>query len=264
MSTPTIDQPGRADTSESWRSTPPHMQSGGSTPFVSAVADDPDKPGDMATDKTDSVTSGERTESPSALSGLTVSVRVDARGLLYFREDSTGLRVEVYDSAGQPIYAGGFPHSNARSTPVDTKQSTTVSDETDITPDSGTEVPTSVDTPEVIIASLLNDVDPNTLSDTQKSLLHSVQGSLSTSRSRLLSTTAIVLDQRKKSQSHREELVWFKEDTAERFTELGDASDNDHLALEKCIQDNIQLLSELGESETAITQLIKKIGVPGI
>ncbi|KAJ7658302.1 hypothetical protein DFH06DRAFT_1327582 [Mycena polygramma] len=235
----------RPSDSQDWRAPPPHMPlpNEDDAGFVTAGSRIPSSPeGHPA-----SYTSGEHTASPGALSGLTATVYTDEHGRRYFRETSTGLRIELFDHTGQPISAEPPAALEQPQNGTDgTKPSTTVSDESDLTPESRSERP-AVDAraerpavpsnPESLLSALLDGLSPDALSLNQHSTLHTIHGALVASRQRLLNTTAV--------------------ETANRFLAFDDAITSDHDALESCIADNIKLLTELGESEAAITRLLR-------
>ncbi|KAJ7884862.1 hypothetical protein B0H13DRAFT_2343497 [Mycena leptocephala] len=265
MSTPLRDNTGRGSERENWRSSPPH-QSLGMPPdngeFVTTPTgiDNLHAP-DPAAGPTSSATSGERTESPGALSGLTAHVSVDPHGRRYFQESSTGLRIEVFDSRGEAIPASPAQRPVSPLAGLDSQPpSTTVSEASDLTPGSAAERPADDTSPRTLISVLLDGLNPSALSLNQRGTLQSVHRHLATSRQRLLNTTAIVLDQRKSNQENRASLAQFRTDTAARFLELGDVLDTDHLTLERCVQDNVELLSELGESEATLTRILTLLG----
>ncbi|KAJ7488628.1 hypothetical protein B0H11DRAFT_2230160 [Mycena galericulata] len=210
MSTHSQDGPGRADASQHWRQPPPHLNPGattGNTPFVSATSQAPALDDDQAQ-------SADRTTSPDAPSGLTARLETDAHGRRFLRELDTGLRIDIVEADGS-IFTGdfGIPQNPAHRTP----DPSTVSDESDITPGSQ---PTAV-SPEAMVNTLIDGIDTNTLSLNQRGMLHTIKGALTTGRTRLLNTTAVVVNQRKDTQELRSALKEFRNETAARILEFG-------------------------------------------
>ncbi|KAJ7086350.1 hypothetical protein B0H15DRAFT_801549 [Mycena belliarum] len=259
----THDNTSTADTSGNWRKDPPpHMAellpSGDASTFLSA-ASQPSAPTENRATSPGSeapASNMDRTSSPEAASGLTAYVAVDSHGQRYLRETGTGLRIDFSNIEAEKLATGPLPAS-------DTKDSTSLSDVSDVTPGT-TDSPPSDAAPEEIIDAMLNGLDPKRLSDAQKALIHSFKGSMSTSRSRLLNTTAVVLDQRKTAQTTRDSLAQFREETSERFHAFAEALDADHAVLEDTIKENLRLLLELGETESNINRLLGQMGATGV
>jgi hypothetical protein len=136
----------------------------------------------------------------------------------------------------------------------------TVSDESDLTPETGSEQINEHSPPEAIVIALMNGLDPKALSLNQRGMLHAVHGALGTSRNRLLNTTAVVINQRKDAAETRASLLQFRDETATKLSEFSKLLDNDHLAMEQCIASNVKLLTEMGESEAAIARLLSTMG----
>ncbi|KAJ6499646.1 hypothetical protein C8R47DRAFT_1211941 [Mycena vitilis] len=267
MSTSPNDNQGRPSDAPDWRATPPHLPDNGSDHFVSMAS----RLSPSTSLRPGSATSGERTTSPSAPTGLSATIETDASGRRYFRETATGLRIDLIDQAGgqvpsSPLAAPGQPQNDTDGP----APSATVSSESDLTPETRSDGATIVSnnghgapvgpTPESMIATLINGLDPQSLSSAQRGMLQTIQGALLTSRQRLLNTTAVVLDQRKVSSETHQSLAQFREETAERFAAFDDIMRSDHHDLDKCIQDNVALLTELGESETAINRILQSMG----
>ncbi|KAJ7099887.1 hypothetical protein B0H15DRAFT_944277 [Mycena belliarum] len=259
-----------ADTSANWRSAtdaadhrrdaPPHLAPGPTPPgdgptFLSARSQPDTRT--ASPNSEEHASTADRTASPDAPSGLTASLAVDANGRRYLRESSTGLRID-FDLSDAELLGMGTPSVDA--TPAgDTKESTSVSDASDLTPDS---VPSS--RPEALIDALINGIDPTQLSAAQQGLIHTFKGALTTGRSRLLNTTAVVLEQRKTAQVTREALIKFREEIADRFQSFAEAVDSDHAQMEDTIKENVRVLIELGETEANIERLLNAMGATGV
>ncbi|KAJ7610035.1 hypothetical protein DFH06DRAFT_1148272 [Mycena polygramma] len=263
MSTPPSDNPARPSDSAAWRSAPPHMStSTGSDQFVS-VASNPAPPTPM---RPESATSGERTTSPSQPTGLSATLEVDAQGRRYLREAQTGLRIDIFDEHGELV----SPHNYAAEQPQNDTDgpapSTNVSSESDVTPETRSDGATAVSapsdtapgpaTPDSMVTTLLESLDLDSLNQGQRSMLQTIQGALLTSRQRLLNTTAVVLDQRSSSFDVHASLASFRDETAVRFSEFDELLQSGHSDLERCIRDNVRVLTELGESEASMSRLL--------
>ncbi|KAJ7654146.1 hypothetical protein DFH06DRAFT_1133694 [Mycena polygramma] len=261
---PTEDQ-GRPSDSNDWRAPPPHLPlSTGTDGFVSAPSQMASNPPSSHRSRARSESSRERTESPGALSGLTATVQTDSNGRRYFQETSTNLRIEVFDQAGQPILAGAPAAQEQPQKDNDgVNPSATLSEESDLTPETRSDLTAATATPESLIKAILDSLEPNELSNKHIGMLHTVQGALVTSRLRLLNTTAVVVDQRKTSQETRDSLQQFRDETADRFLAFDDALTNDHNSLERCIQANVRLLTELGQSEETMARLLQQVRPTG-
>ncbi|KAJ7602921.1 hypothetical protein DFH06DRAFT_1152409 [Mycena polygramma] len=249
MSNQQSEEQGRPSDSDDWRAPPPHLTpSTGTDGFVSASSHvSPPPPGQRQ--RAESETSGERTSSPGALSGLTATVHTDSRGRRYFQETT---------DPGQPHRC-----PNAASNDNDGPQpSSTLSDESDLTPETRSDAP-ATDNPESLLKALLDEIEPSELSPKHIGTLQAVYGALVTSRTRLLNTTAVVVDQRKSSLETRESLQQFRDETAERFTAFDEALTTDRTSLERCIQDNLKLLAELGQSEETMAHILQQVRSPG-
>ncbi|KAJ7635995.1 hypothetical protein DFH06DRAFT_1336150 [Mycena polygramma] len=265
MSTSPNDNQAHPSDAPDWRANPPHLPDNGSDHFVSMAS----RLSPSTSPRPGSATSGERTTSPSAPTGLSATIETDANGRRYFRETATGLRIDLIDQAGGQIPSSPLAAPRQPQNDTDgTAPSATVSSESDLTPETRSDSATIVSnhgvpvgpTPESMIATLINGLDPRTLSSAQRGMLQTIQGALLTSRQRLLNTTAVVLDQRKVSSETHQSLAQFREETAERFAAFDDIMRSDHQDLDKCIQDNVALLTELGESEAAINRIIQSMG----
>ncbi|KAJ7602461.1 hypothetical protein DFH06DRAFT_1329202 [Mycena polygramma] len=263
MSNQQSEEQGRPSDSDDWRAPPPHLTpSTGTDGFVSASSHvSPPPPGQRQ--RAESETSGERTSSPGALSGLTATVHTDSRGRRYFQETSTNLRIDIFDYDGQPIPASPTAAPTQLQNDNDGPQpSSTLSDESDLTPETRSDAP-ATDNPESLLKALLDEIEPSELSPKHIGTLQAVYGALVTSRTRLLNTTAVVVDQRKSSLETRESLQQFRDETAERFTAFDEALTTDRTSLERCIQDNLKLLAELGQSEETMAHILQQVRSPG-
>ncbi|KAJ7637961.1 hypothetical protein DFH06DRAFT_1335609 [Mycena polygramma] len=261
MSTPNPEDSGRPSDSNHWRAPPPHMPlSTGTEQFMSAPSQPANSSPPPRGPRADSETSGERTSSPGALSGLTATVQKDEHGRQYFQESSTHLRIDLFDQQGQPILAGPTAASEQPQNGTDGRNpSSTLSDESDVTPETRSDHTATTTTPESMIQALLDGIEPHELSAAHLGMLQTVQGALVTSRLRLLNTTSVVVDQRKNSQNTRDSLQQFRDETADRLTAFDDAIRGDHLSMEQCIEENVRLLTELGQSEDTMTRLLLQI-----
>ncbi|KAJ6493579.1 hypothetical protein C8R47DRAFT_1269421 [Mycena vitilis] len=267
MSTPQNENAARPSDSQTWRAVPPHLSTGTeSEPYMSMASRLA-----PSTSPAGSATSGEHTTSPSAPTGLSATYEVDAEGRPFYRETSSGLRIDLIDPHGGPVPSR--PHSALAQPQDDTdglRPSTTVSTESDVTPETRSDGATAVHTPgngteatttpESMITALLDSLDTQSLSLHQRGMLQTIHGALLTSRQRLLNTTAVVLDQRKNSYQTHQSLVQFRDETAERFSSFDEVMRSDHADLEKCIRENVQLLTELGESEASMSRILQAMG----
>ncbi|KAJ6485364.1 hypothetical protein C8R47DRAFT_1072721 [Mycena vitilis] len=267
MSTPPNDNLARPSDSAGWRAPPPHLSASvGSGPYLSMASSHTPS----IQPRPDSETSGERTTSPTRPTGLAATLEVDAQGQQYLRETASGFRIDLFDAGGAPLVTHTFAASPQPQANTDGPgPSTNVSSESDVTPETRSEGATVVSapsdgnqaamTPDSMIASLLETLDIERLDATQRAMLQSIQGALLTSRQRLLNTTAVVLDQRKSSFEIHASLSEFRDETATRFTAFNEVIRSDHSNLERCIQDNIQVLTELGESEAAMGRILQSM-----
>ncbi|KAJ7604882.1 hypothetical protein DFH06DRAFT_1150829 [Mycena polygramma] len=272
MSIPPNDNLNRPSDSTDWRAVPPHMSTSvGSEHFVSMASN----PSPLIGNRPDSATSGELTTSPTQPTGLSATLEVDAQGRRYLRESSTGMRIDLYDGTGgliPPPSAAAFEQpQNDTDGP---NPSTTVSSESDVTPETRSDGATVVSapsdgapgtmTPDSMVASLLEALDASTLDPGQRAMLQTIQGALRTSRQRLLNTTAVVLDQRKSSFDTHVSLIQFRDETAARLTAFDDVIRSDHSDMELCIQENVRVLTELGESEASMSSILEQMGTSRI
>ncbi|KAJ7085954.1 hypothetical protein C8R44DRAFT_877730 [Mycena epipterygia] len=114
------------------------------------------------------------------------------------------------------------------------------------------------------LTKLFDGLDPNVFSLEHRAVLHSIQGALSTSRERLLSTTAVLIDQRSMVHTTREALIHFRNEIPARIVALADEMDIEHANVEAVIQANIRHLNELGESEANVASILKAMGATGL
>ncbi|KAJ7020545.1 hypothetical protein C8F04DRAFT_1196522 [Mycena alexandri] len=253
---------------ESWRRPPPpHLSptfpSGNST-FVSATSQAPEteQPGSQQGDSNrpasqqDTTGSQSPTRTRSPESGLVVSMGIDDNGTPYLLETSTGLRLRFADGINSltadelvtalSAPAGGSKLSTFPSTSSDLSPESDIKEADDNTPIGG-------------LTELLDDVDPTSLTLAQRAIIHRARGALVAGRDRLLTSTALAVDQQNLARSTHDSLVQLRHDTADRLNTLHLEIEGSQTALVSHISDNLTILRELGASTKAIGHAIAKM-----
>ncbi|KAJ7017112.1 hypothetical protein C8F04DRAFT_1200953 [Mycena alexandri] len=196
--------------SESWRRPPPpHLAAAnpsGNSTFVSATSQvsetehpasqlgDPDQP----TSQQDTLESQSPVRTRSPESGLVVTMGIDENGRPYLLETSTGMRLRLADGA-DPLTADEI--ADALGAPSGgSKMSTFPSTASDLSPDSEVKE-TDKTTPVGGLTGLLDDLDPTSLTLAQRAVIHRARGALVAGRDRLLTSTALAVDQQNLARS---------------------------------------------------------------
>ncbi|KAJ7463917.1 hypothetical protein B0H11DRAFT_2052714 [Mycena galericulata] len=270
MSSHSQEHSSRADNDPDWRrDRPPHIPQGTGTlsantvPFVSAHSQP--TAGRLSPAPDGQSSPADQTSSLHSPSGLTARVEIDTQGNIFLHEVDTGLRIDLRGPDGANLSGDLNAALHAIATPPGgTKISTSVSDTSDFTPGSSTEPLTADNDPYSLVNALLAGLDPNSLSLNQRDMISTLKGTITTSRDRLLNTTAVVINQRKDYQDTRQDLREFREATAAKFIEFGKRLDEGHAAIEDLVRTNARALKELGETEANIGRLLESMGAtPG-
>ncbi|KAJ7447857.1 hypothetical protein B0H11DRAFT_2248032 [Mycena galericulata] len=275
MSTNSQETPGPADASQDWRSVrerdpPPHLSgvsNTGDSNFASARsrvlgASPPASLGRVSPRSQDQASARDETSSPHSPSGLTAHIAVDTTGQRYFREHSTGFRIDLVNGEGRPIPEAVPVREPAQDHPVPVTSdpgTTSVSDPSDLTPDAGSTTTTAIDNNIAHLAQFIEGRGPNALSLNDHGDLNTIRGALITSRSHLLSTTAVVINQRKDAQENRTLLMELRDEVATQLVDLGARLDRGSYSLDSLLQENIRVLGYLGESEARIEHLLSSM-----
>ncbi|KAJ7763859.1 hypothetical protein B0H16DRAFT_1718498 [Mycena metata] len=254
--------------SDNWRhQLPPHLgteEPSGNLTFASAASqvsgtEQPaQQQGDheQPTPKQDSIDSlsPNRTRSPE--SGLVVTMGIDENGQPYIFETSTGMRLRFADGV-EPLIAEEL--ATALGAPTGgSKMSTFPSSASDLSPDSDVKE-TEKDTPIGELNALLKNLDPAALTLAQRYIIHRARGALVAGRDRLLTSTALAVNQQNLAWSTHKSLVQLRYDTADRLNALHLEIEGSQSVLISHISDNLTVLRELGASTRAIGRAVSKM-----
>ncbi|KAJ7017134.1 hypothetical protein C8F04DRAFT_1279926 [Mycena alexandri] len=241
-----------------------NLSNAGTAPFLSATS----QPGPLG---------NEEGPAPSASPGpmpkrQRVKVKLDADGIPYLLDPTTGTRYDVSDdedvSLSTPPHASGSKHAQGTGpTHIPSRGASgtegTLTDASDITPSTPAEIqngPLRGIPGEDLLQSLVADIGPgNGLTQRQKEKFSLLQGMMSMTRRSLLTSTGLVLGQRVAVVELADQVRELRDELADRIDALREGVATASDRIEAAIEDNVRVLRATGATEAQLASLVSAL-----